>query len=104
VHVELSTGALFAFPVDIVQGLAGAPDRAIANVEITPSGHGLHWPALDTDLLLEGPLSGVLGTRSWMQAIGRQGGRATSERKAAAARINGARGGRPRNGSPKRSG
>ena len=46
------------------------------------------------DLLLTvGLLAGVFGTRSWMA---RQAGQARSEAKAAAARANGAKGGRPR--------
>jgi hypothetical protein len=95
VYVELSTGALFAFPVDNLQGVAGAPDHAIRQVAITPSGHGLRWLALDADYLLDELMQGVVGTRAWMREIGRKGGRARARRKAAAARINGSKGGRP---------
>lgn len=96
VYVELSNGALFAFPVDAVQGLTGASDAALAEVRITPSGHGLRWSSLDADHLLEGLMQGMFGTREWMRELGRRGGRARTERKAVAARINGLKGGRPR--------
>ena len=57
------------------------------------AGYGLHWEALDTDLSLPGLLSGLLGTQAYMA---RRAGRATSFAKAAAAKANGAKGGRPR--------
>ena len=57
------------------------------------TGTGLHWEALDADLSVPGLLAGLFGTRAFMA---RQAGRATSPAKAAAARANGARGGRPR--------
>ncbi|MGH7551406.1 MAG: DUF2442 domain-containing protein [Longimicrobiales bacterium] len=94
-HIDLSSGALFAFPVDLAQGLAGAEDDDIANVEITPSGHGLHWPALDADLWLEALMAGEYGTRKWMEELRHKGSLATSRRKAAAKRAN-AKGGRTR--------
>lgn len=41
-------------------------------------------------------MNGVFGTRKWMSELARRAGRATSPAKAAAARANGAKGGRPR--------
>jgi hypothetical protein len=42
-------------------------------------------------------MQGLFGSKRWMAAqLGAEGGRARSEAKAAAARSNGARGGRPR--------
>ena len=103
VYVELSTGGLFAFPVDDLERVSGAPEEAIAMVTITPSGHGLRWRALDADFLLDELIQGVTGTRAWMREIGRRGGRARTERKAAAARMNGTKGGRPRRASARRN-
>lgn len=69
----------------------------MAKIEITPTGLGLHWPRLDADLYLPSLLKGVLGSPSWMAGLmGRMGGRVRSKAKAAAARANGRRGGRPR--------
>jgi DNA invertase Pin-like site-specific DNA recombinase len=53
----------------------------------------LHWEELDTDLSVAGLLAGLFGTRAH---LARQAGSATSPAKAAAARANGAKGGRPR--------
>lgn len=56
-------------------------------------GYGLHWESLDVDFTVPGLLAGMFGTQSWMA---RQGGQARSDAKAAAARANGRKGGRPK--------
>jgi hypothetical protein len=94
--VELTNGAFFGFPTDLAQGLRGATPDALANVEVSPSGEALHWDRLDADLRVPALLQGVFGTRAWMRELGRAGGSARSEAKARAARLNGAKGGRPR--------
>ena len=72
-------------------------DHALANVEVDGAGFNLHWPALDADLYVPALVSGIFGTRSWMtRALARAAGQVTSPTKAAAARSNGAKGGRPR--------
>jgi hypothetical protein len=93
VIVELTNGCVFAFPPRLAQGLEVATDDQLASVEILGSGYGLHWEALDVDLSVPGLLAGLFGTRAFMA---RNAGRATSPAKAAAARSNGAKGGRPR--------
>jgi hypothetical protein len=96
VEVELLNGCLFAFPAEMGQGLRGASPDALAGVEVTPGGYGLHWEALDADLAVPALMAGVFGTEAWMRELGRAGGRSTSDAKAAAARENGRKGGRPR--------
>ncbi len=97
VTVKLSNGAEFAFPPKIALGLEGATPGALSRIEITPSGLGLHFPALDADLYLPGLLAGVFGSKQWMAAqLGRAGGKARTAAKVAAARENGKLGGRPR--------
>lgn len=93
VVVELTNGCTFAFPPRLAQGLEAATEEQLAGVEVLGTGSGLHWEALDVDLAVPGLLAGLLGTASHMA---RRAGRATSPAKAAAARANGARGGRPR--------
>ncbi len=93
VIVELTNGCTFAFPPRLAQGLEEATDEQLAEVEILGAGYGLHWEALDADLSIPGLLAGLFGTKAYMA---RQAGQATSPAKAAAARANGAKGGRPR--------
>ena len=91
--VDLANGATFAFPPRLAEGLADARPDELADVEILGRGQGLHWEKLDVDFSVPGLVSGIFGTARWMAA---KAGRGTSSAKAAAARVNGAKGGRPR--------
>ena len=97
VHVDLTNGCSFAFPARKGQGLERASDAELAQVEILGLGIGLHWERLDVDLSVPGLLAGLLGTKAYMdRQRAARAGAATSAAKAAAARRNGAKGGRPR--------
>ena len=97
VVVRLSTGIDIAFAPRDAEGLEQATPADLRMIEISPSGLGLHFPAVDADLYLPALLEGFLGSRRWMASrMGAEGGRSTSEAKTAAARRNGSRGGRPR--------
>lgn len=101
VVVGLSNGLDLGVPVELAQGLAGAKATDLADIEISPSGLGLHWPRLDADLYLPALMEGVFGTRRWMaQRLGKSGGSSTSLAKRKAARANGNLGGRPRKKVP----
>lgn len=87
VVVRLSTGLDIAFSPRHAEGLERATPSDLAEIEISPSGLGLHFPKLDADLYLPSLLDGHLGSRGWMAArLGREGGRARSPAKAAASR------------------
>lgn len=97
VVVRLHTGLELAFPPRLAEGLKDAAADDLAEIEISPSGLGLHWPRLDADLYVPALLEGAFGSRRWMAAeLGAKGGRARSEAKARSARENGSKGGRPR--------
>lgn len=97
VTIDLTNGCAYAFPARLVQDLNGATDDQLADVEVDGLGFNLHWPALDADLYVPALVSGLFGTRDWMtRELARHAGQATSPAKAAAARANGAKGGRPR--------
>jgi hypothetical protein len=67
----------------------------VSEEELEQRGASLHWAPLGVDFSLAGLLAGVLGTRAWMAELGRRGGSVRSDAKAAAARANGRKGGRP---------
>ena len=95
VVVDLRNGAIFMFPPELGQGLAGASPEELADVQLTPAADGLHWPQVDVFLSIPLLMKGIFGSRAWMTSIGRKGGRSTSEAKASASRENGKKGGRP---------
>jgi hypothetical protein len=99
VEVELTNGIVLGFPSHLAEGLAGASEDDLSEVEITPLGTTLHWERLDVDLAVDGLMAGLLGSPRWMAELGRIGGKARTPAKAAAARINGQKGGRPRKGN-----
>jgi len=77
--------------------LENAKPSQLDDIEISPSGFGIHFPKLDADLYLPALLEGFLGSKKWMAArLGAVGGRSRSAAKASASRINGMRGGRPK--------
>ena len=95
VHVLLKSGASFAFPATMFPELQGHTPGELRALEISPSGDGLHWDEIDVHIETAGVLVEMLGP-SMFRAFASVGGKARTERKAAAARANGAKGGRPR--------
>jgi hypothetical protein len=93
VTVELENGCVFGFPPGLVQDLAKATPDQLAHIQVIGNGFGLYWEALDADIAIPSLLAGIFGTQAWMA---RRAGQTTSPAKAAAARNNGALGGRPR--------
>jgi hypothetical protein len=92
----LDDGVRISIPRRLLEGLQDASPAQLAKVEILGRGTGIHWPLLDVDHYVPGLLNHIFGTSRWMAELGRRGGSATSVRKAAAARANGKKGGRPK--------
>lgn len=91
--VELTNSAIFTFPPQLLQDMEHGTPEQFAEVEVIAGGYGLHWESLDADFTVPGLLNGVFGTAKW---LAQKAGQSTSPAKAAAARANGAKGGRPK--------
>jgi hypothetical protein len=96
VVVEMNNGASLVIPRQLLQGLGGASPAQLRNACVSGRGTSLSWPDLDADFTIMSLLHGVYGGKKWMSELARHAGATTSEAKARAARINGAKGGRPR--------
>lgn len=97
--VELKLGSAFAFPPTLLDELANLTPDQLARVEVDVSGEALSWEEFDIDISVPGILVAILGD-AMLKAFASRGGSSTSERKAAAARENGRKGGRPRKKRP----
>ena len=96
IMMELTSGYVFGVPALLIPSLSKATTEEIAAVEVSPGGSGLHWKHLDVDLSVAGLLLSCVGRSQKLGELARLAGQATSPAKAAAARANGAKGGRPR--------
>ncbi|HYN14567.1 MAG TPA: DUF2442 domain-containing protein [Terriglobales bacterium] len=95
--IRLSSKLDVSFSPHDAQGLENAKPLQLDEIEITPSGFGIHFPKLDADLCLPGLLEGLLGSKQWMASrLGQAGGKSRSAPKEAASRANGPLGGRPK--------
>ena len=95
--IELSSKLTLSFSPQDAQGLEGAKPSELDEIELSPSGFGVHFPKLDADLYIPGLLEGLMGSKKWMAArLGQLGGQSRSRAKKAASRANGKLGGRPR--------
>jgi Protein of unknown function (DUF2442) len=97
VVIHLSSRLTVSFSPQDAEGLQNARPSQLEEIEISPSGFGLHFPRLDADLYVPGLLEGLLGSKKWMASrLGQKGGQSRSKAKRAAARANGRLGGRPK--------
>ena len=97
VAIRLSSNLDVSFSPSDAQGLEKATPSQLDEIEISPSGFGIHFPKLDADLYLPAILQGFLGSRKWMASrLGQVGGKSRTVAKQKASRTNGKLGGRPK--------
>ena len=96
VTLFMADGVRVSIPRAQLQGLRDASSADLSKIELSGHGTGLRWTTLDVDHYVPGLLNHVFGTSKWMAQLGRKGGAVRSKAKAAAARANGKRGGRPK--------
>ena len=96
VELRFRGGGSMSIPRAIFPGLERAPASKLEPVVVSPAGDALSWPSLDVDVYVPGLVERAFGTHLFAAFTGRRGGRRRSKPKAAPAKANGAKGGRPR--------
>lgn len=91
--VELTNGCLFGFAPSEREYLGNATPEQLAAITVPIGGEGLHWDEINADLSVPGTIAHRLNLAAWAPKFM---GQRTSEAKSAAARANGAKGGRPK--------
>ena len=85
-----------SIPRRIVPGLEKARASDLGTICVSVAGDALSWPSLDVDIYVPGLVERAFGTRLFAASTGRRGGQRKTRAKTAAAKANGAKGGRPR--------
>ena len=96
IDLKFRGGGSMAIPRNAVPGLPRASASGMELIVVSPAGDALSWPSLDVDVYVPGLVERAFGSRLFAAATGRRGGRRRSKAKTAAAKANGAKGGRPR--------
>ena len=93
--IELSSKLIVSVSPNDVGGIERATPSQLNEIEISPSGFGIRFPAVDADLYVPALLEGFLGSKTWMASrLGHIGGQSRSKAKQTASRTNGKLGGR----------
>ncbi len=96
IHIKLLTGWAFSFNPQVLAELKNADETELADVRIIGAGFTLEWTKLDVHIGIGAIIVVLLGEGFLKSERARAMGKTTSERKAAAVRENGRKGGRPK--------
>lgn len=83
-------------PIARLPVLKGATEAQLARVELSPAGIGVSWDELNVDFTVAQLATIAVGAATVVRAATSLAGATRSPAKAAAARRNGLKGGRPR--------
>jgi len=61
--IELSSKLIVSFSPSDVEGIENATPSQLGDIDISPSGYGIHFPAVDADLYVPALLDGFLGSK-----------------------------------------
>lgn len=95
VTIELNNGCLVCVPLRLLPELDGASPKDLRRVQIMGAGQAIEWPNLDQQFDVLQLITDAVGAKALLAKLGQRGGRVKSKAKAAAARANGTKGGRP---------
>jgi len=97
IELTFVSGGTVTVPRRLLREFEGLPEDAPKRLVVSTTADAVTSPLLDIQIDVSSLVSLVLGSRRLSAAFARRGGQRRSRVKAAAARANGAKGGRPRN-------
>ena len=99
IELMFASGGTMTIPRRAIEEFRELPMDTLREFVVSATGDAVVHRSLDAEIAVLSLVTAVLGTRRLSGAFARRGGQQTSKTKAAAARANGAKGGRPRNRS-----
>jgi len=67
--ITFPTGVNVRFPIQVLEGLQDANPEQLKDFKLSPSGLGLHWQQIGTDLYIPALIEGAFGSRDWMTQL-----------------------------------
>jgi len=67
--ISFPTGVSVRFPIQFLEGLQDAEPEQLRDFKLSPSGLGLHWQQIGTDLYIPALIEGAFGSREWMTQL-----------------------------------
>jgi hypothetical protein len=99
IELAFASGGTMTIPRRAIREFDAIPMDALKGLVVSAAGDAVVHRSLDGEIAVLVLVTTVLGSQRLSAAFARRGGQRTSKAKAAAARANGAKGGRPRNRS-----
>jgi hypothetical protein len=93
--LDMVNGAVLMVPAQLLKGFEKAKPQQIEALRVVSNGTAIHWDELDVQMTTLAIIQRVLGVKTVAEHL-RRAGSVKSEAKSNAARLNGAKGGRPR--------
>ena len=96
IEIELTDGAGVRLPRAMMKEFREVPTADMAKLRVSPAGYGIKLDEHDINISVHGLIAALASAGDMAASLGKLGGAARSEAKRASARVNGAKGGRPR--------
>ena len=97
IELTFNSGGTMTIPRGVIPEFGEVPTDSLKRLTVSVAGDAIACRAHDIDIHIPGLVEAVFGSRLLSAAFARRGGQRRSKAKTAAARANGAKGGRPRN-------
>ena len=96
IEIELTDGAAVRLPRTMMEEFRDVPTADMARLRVSPAGYGIKLDEYDIGISVHGLIAALATPGDAAASLGKLGGAARTEAKRVSARVNGAKGGRPK--------